>query len=163
VICWHRSSGTQDARRRLYAALPARMVGMRDLETVNKTAGRPASPNKVRLGDRVWQPSFGVVCDGLMASNWSAHGGQCAYTQLWCCACAPVRRGLLTYLSRKGMRSMFHAKQHACMMHGSQFLAGSFLQIVSIDRELCIWLRYVWLYIYRRCETPYGKRISSRR
>jgi len=69
VICWYRWSGTQDARRRLYAAQPARMVGMRDLETVNKTAGRPAGPNKVRLGDRVWQPCFGVVCDGLMASD----------------------------------------------------------------------------------------------
>jgi hypothetical protein len=58
------------------------MVGTRDLETVNNTtAGRPASPNKVRLGDRVRQPSFGVVCDG---EAWFVHGDVCMhiYTHL---------------------------------------------------------------------------------
>lgn len=61
------------------------MVGTRDLETVNNTtAGRPASPNKVRIGDRVRQPSFGVVCDG---EAWFVHGDVCMhiYTHLSIC------------------------------------------------------------------------------
>ena len=66
------------------------MVGMRDLETVNTTTGRPASPNKVRLGDRVRQPSFGVVCDGeRLICSW---GHACI---LISAGVAGVRRGRL--------------------------------------------------------------------